>query len=136
MAVIQWAREQQRLIDLPEPIQQELAKNFRKWSSRWQKELASEELPPLIDEAVKAKLAKGIPENPEQQKAEQPHPVLGRDEEVLAQPQPLRSPHRNEQKQQRHGRKQQPDRETPAKQNDSRRNRGDRSENRSQQDTR
>jgi hypothetical protein len=136
MAVIQWAREQQTLTDLPESIQQDLAKNFRKWSTRWQKELASEELPPLIDEAIKAKLAKALPENPPEQKAEQAHPVSNRDDEIVSQSAPPRLPGRNEQKQQRHGPKGQPTREIHTKQNASQRNRPERSDNRLQQEAR
>ena len=62
MAVIKWAKSLQPLIDLPEPVQQELAKSFRKWSGRWQKELAGEELPPVLNEVVQAKLAKAAQE--------------------------------------------------------------------------
>src|ERR1700681_1532879 len=46
VAVIQWAKPFQPLSTIPEPLQQELGKTFRKWSSRWQKQLAEPDLPP------------------------------------------------------------------------------------------
>ena len=58
VAVIQWAKPWQPLTTLPEPLQLELAKICKKWSSRWQKQLAGEDLPPLVREAVAQKLAK------------------------------------------------------------------------------
>jgi hypothetical protein len=133
MAIIQWAREQQKLTELPESIQLELAKNFRKWSSRWQRELSSEELPPLIDEAVRAKLAKPISENPPQRKSEPPPPLLKREDEMAPSQQ---VPTRNEQRQQRHAHQPLTARETSEKRNESRRGRGDRSDHRPQQEPR
>ena len=88
MAVIQWAKSLQPLIDLPEPVQQELAKSFRKWSGRWQKELAGEELPPVLNEAVQAKLAKAAQETfLERQPERQPTPYL-KGEAPAPEPQP------------------------------------------------
>jgi len=58
IAVMKWARSAQPLTSLPEALQQELAKTFRKWSSRWQKQLPFEDLPPLAQEAIAAKIAK------------------------------------------------------------------------------
>lgn len=67
IAVIQWAKVSQPLAALSEPLQQELAKTVKKWSSRWQKQLANEELPPLVREALTEKLANietGVQEPP------------------------------------------------------------------------
>jgi hypothetical protein len=58
IAVIQWAKPWQSLTNLSETLQLELAKTCKKWSSRWQKQLADEELPPLVREALAQKLAK------------------------------------------------------------------------------
>jgi hypothetical protein len=58
VAVMKWARPWQPLTALPDWLQQELARTFRKWSSRWQKQLPLEDLPPLIQEALAPKLAK------------------------------------------------------------------------------
>jgi hypothetical protein len=71
VAVIQWAKIYQPLTTLSEPLQHELARTFKKWSSRWQKQLAQEELPSLVREALVEKLAKSAnqpqePSTPEQ----------------------------------------------------------------------
>src|SRR6516165_9822581 len=58
VAVIQWAKPWQSLTNLSETLQLELAKTCKKWSSRWQKQLADEDLPPLVREALAEKLAK------------------------------------------------------------------------------
>ena len=58
VAVIQWAKPWQPLTTLPETLQLELAKICKKWSSRWQKQLADEDPPPLVREALAEKLAK------------------------------------------------------------------------------
>src|ERR1700730_15691294 len=58
IAVIEWAKPFQPLNTIPEPVQQELAKTFGKWSSRWQKQLAVLDLPPILSELIQAKLAK------------------------------------------------------------------------------
>ena len=58
IAVIEWAKPFQPLNTTPEPVQQELAKTFGKWSSRWQKQLAVQDLPPILSELIQAKLAK------------------------------------------------------------------------------
>jgi hypothetical protein len=65
VAVIQWAKPFQPLNTLPEPLQQELGKIFRKWSSRWQKQLSEEDLPPILKEIFQAKLAKPGDELPD-----------------------------------------------------------------------
>src|SRR6202011_870615 len=75
VAVIQWAKPFQPLTTLSEPLQQELARIFRKWSSRWQKQLAQEDLPPLVREAVAEKLAKAANQSQEPPSAEQPGPA-------------------------------------------------------------
>jgi hypothetical protein len=58
VAVIQWAKPYQPLNSIPEPLQQELGKIFRKWSSRWQKQLPEEDLPPILKEILQEKFAK------------------------------------------------------------------------------
>jgi hypothetical protein len=58
VAVIHWAKPFQPLNTIPEPVQQELAKTFGKWNPRWQKQLAGQELPPILSEVIQAKLAK------------------------------------------------------------------------------
>jgi hypothetical protein len=58
VAVIQWAKPYQPLNSIPEPLQQELGKIFRKWSSRWQKQLPEEDLPPMLKEILQEKFAK------------------------------------------------------------------------------
>ena len=58
VAVIQWAKPFQPLDTVPEPIQRELAGTLGKWSARWQKQLAGENLPPILNDAVQAKLAR------------------------------------------------------------------------------
>jgi hypothetical protein len=65
VAVIQWAKPYQPLNTIPEPLQQELAKIFRKWSSRWQKQLPEEDLPPILKETLQAKFASPVDELPQ-----------------------------------------------------------------------
>src|SRR5580704_17048175 len=65
VAVIQWAKPYQPLNTIPEPLQQELAKIFRKWSSRWQKQLPEQDLPPILKEVLQARFAKPGDELPE-----------------------------------------------------------------------
>jgi hypothetical protein len=65
VAIIQWAKSSQPLATLSEPLQQELARTFKKWSSRWQKQLAHEDLPPLVREALSEKLASAIKQSQE-----------------------------------------------------------------------
>jgi hypothetical protein len=65
VAVIQWAKPFQPLNTIPEPLQQELGKIFRKWSSRWQKQLPEEDLPPILQEILQAKFAKSIDNPPD-----------------------------------------------------------------------
>ena len=90
IAVIQWAKLSQPLTTLSEPLQQELAKAFKKWSPRWQKQLAHEELPPLVREALTEKLANAgtrvqelpapgqpTPAVPPQEPAQRPRQHLG-----------------------------------------------------------
>ena len=64
VAVIQWAKPFQPLITLPESLQEELGKTFRKWSSRWQKQLADADLPPILNEILQAKLVKSGEDRP------------------------------------------------------------------------
>lgn len=69
IAVIEWAKPFQPLSTTPEPVQQELAKTFGKWSSRWQKQLAVQDLPPILSELIQAKLAKEPNQLPDQRNA-------------------------------------------------------------------
>ena len=74
VAVIQWAKPFQPLNTIPEALQQELAKTFRKWSSRWQKQLGEEDLPPILAEILQAKTAKSgddLPDPPAPEPAPQ-----------------------------------------------------------------
>ena len=66
IAVIEWAKPFQPLNTTPEPVQQALAKTFGKWSSRWQKQLAVQDLPPILSELIQAKLAKEPSQLPDQ----------------------------------------------------------------------
>jgi hypothetical protein len=136
MAVIQWAKPVQKLVDLPDPIQQELAKNIRKWSTRWQKELAGEELPPLLDEAVKTKLARSAQENPVEKKQEHPESAqIKIDSPPAIAPHSMQPQHR-EQKPHRQERKQVPGREIPQRHNEGLRAKVERPDKRAQQDQR
>jgi hypothetical protein len=58
VAVIQWAKPFQPLSTIPEPLQQELGKTFRKWSPRWQRQLPEADLPPVLNEILQAKFVK------------------------------------------------------------------------------
>jgi hypothetical protein len=69
VAVIQWAQAFQPLITVPERVQRELAKTCGKWSSRWQKQLAGQELPPILNEVIQSKLDKASDQLPEQRTA-------------------------------------------------------------------
>jgi hypothetical protein len=64
VAVFQWAKPFQPLKTIPEPLQQELGKALKKWSLRWQKQLAEEDLPPALSEILQTKLAKSEGEPP------------------------------------------------------------------------
>jgi hypothetical protein len=72
VAVIQWAKPFQPLTTIPEPLQQELAKTFRKWSSRWQKQLVEADLPPILKEILQAKFVKP---SEDRQNSPAPEPV-------------------------------------------------------------
>jgi chromosome segregation ATPase len=63
------------MISLSDPLQQDLDMIFKKWSSRWQKQLAQEDLPPLVREAVAEKLAKAANQSQEPPSPEQPAPA-------------------------------------------------------------
>jgi hypothetical protein len=65
VAIIQWAKLSQPLVTLSEQLQQDLARTFKKWSSRWQKQLAQEDLPPLVREALAEKLATSVNQSQE-----------------------------------------------------------------------
>jgi hypothetical protein len=64
VAVIQWAKPFQPLTTLPEPLEQELGRTFKKWSSRWQKQLEEADLPPALKEIVQEKAAKPVEDRP------------------------------------------------------------------------
>ncbi|MBV9671411.1 MAG: hypothetical protein JO076_01115 [Verrucomicrobia bacterium] len=77
MAIMQWAKPFQPLAQIPEALQAEMAKTFRKWSSRWRSELAKEELPPQLAEAVQTKAAAvREPDNQQSQKPAQEKPSV------------------------------------------------------------
>jgi len=61
IAIIQWARPYRSLSTLPEAVQADLGRRFRKWSSRWQKHLTDEELPALITEILQGNTEKRGP---------------------------------------------------------------------------
>lgn len=65
VAVIQWAKPFQPLKTIPEPLQQELGKALGKWSSRWQKQLAEEDMPPFLNEILHAKLVRPKGDHPD-----------------------------------------------------------------------
>ena len=65
VAVIQWAKPFQPLHTIPEPLLQELGKTIKRWSSRWQKQLAEEDLPSPLSEILQAKLRKSDADLPE-----------------------------------------------------------------------
>ena len=64
IAIIQWARPYRSLNTLPEAVQADLGRRFRKWSSRWQKHLTDEELPALITEILQGKFANAEKRDP------------------------------------------------------------------------
>jgi hypothetical protein len=65
VAVIQWAKPFQPLTTIPEPLEQELGRTFRKWSPRWQKQLEEADLPPALKEIVQEKAVKSIEDRPD-----------------------------------------------------------------------
>jgi hypothetical protein len=64
VSVFQWAKPFQPLKTIPEPLQQELGKSLKKWSLRWQNQLAQEDLPPALSEILQTKLTKSESEPP------------------------------------------------------------------------
>jgi hypothetical protein len=79
VAVFQWAKTFQPLKTIPETLQQELGKALKKWSLRWQKQLAEEDLPPALSEILQAKLAKPESEPSAAARSEQPAQATGQD---------------------------------------------------------
>jgi hypothetical protein len=65
VAVIQWAKPFQPLTTIPEPLEQELGRTFKKWSSRWQKQLEEADLPPALKEIVQEKAVKPVEDLPD-----------------------------------------------------------------------
>jgi len=78
-AVIQWAKPFQPLQTIPESLQQELAKMLKKWSSRWQKQLAQENLPPALGEILQAKFVKSGAELADSTSPEAARPPTGQE---------------------------------------------------------
>jgi hypothetical protein len=70
VAILRWAKPYQTLATLSEPLQQDFARIFKKWSSRWQKQLSPEELPPRIREKLAEKHSNTASES--QQKPQRP----------------------------------------------------------------
>jgi hypothetical protein len=64
VSVFQWAKPFQPLKTIPDSLQQELCKSLKKWSLRWQNQLALEDLPPALSEILQARLAKSESEPP------------------------------------------------------------------------
>jgi hypothetical protein len=85
VAVIQWAKPFQPLTTIPEPLEQELGRTFKKWSSRWQKQLEEADLPPALKEIVQEKAAKSVEDRPDP-------PVL-EPERPLNTQEPVQHPH-------------------------------------------
>ena len=82
VAVFQWAKPFQPLSKIPEQLQQEMAKIIRKWSSRWQKQLAEEDLPPMLNEILQTKLIKSAEDRPD---APAPEPAVQSNTQELVQ---------------------------------------------------
>jgi hypothetical protein len=72
VAVIRWAKSFQPLNSIPETLQQELSKTFKRWSSRWQNQLVEEDLPPMLKEVLQVKIAKSANGRSDLQSSEQP----------------------------------------------------------------
>jgi hypothetical protein len=79
VAVIQWAKPFQPLHTIPEPLQQELGKIIKKWSSRWQKQLAQEDLPSALSEILQAKFLQSGADLPEPTSPEPARQSTGRE---------------------------------------------------------
>jgi hypothetical protein len=92
VAVIQWAKPFQPLITLPESLEEELGKTFRKWSSRWQKQLADADLPPILNEILQAKLVKSGEDRPNAQPPEQGRQLNAQESTQHSHPQNRRRP--------------------------------------------
>jgi hypothetical protein len=78
ISLIRWAKPFAALSGLAEPLQQDLGKTVRKWSSRWRKELAELDPPPVVKEAVTVRPAppKSVePAKPAAQPAQPTPPV-------------------------------------------------------------
>ena len=65
VAVIQWAKPFRPLHTIPEPLQQELGRTIKKWSSRWQNQLSQEDLPSALSEMLQPNLLKSDADLPE-----------------------------------------------------------------------
>jgi hypothetical protein len=64
ISLIRWAKPFAALSGLSEQLQADLVKTVRKWSSRWRKELAELDPPPLVKEAVTVPPAATKPTEP------------------------------------------------------------------------
>ncbi len=90
IAVIEWAKPFQSLKTIPEPLQHELGKTLRKWSSRWQKQFAEEDLPPILGEILQAKSVK-----PGDGRPDSPAPELAFQASQSVPQEPVQHPHQN-----------------------------------------
>jgi hypothetical protein len=102
VAVIQWAKPFQPLTTIPEPLEQELGRTFKKWSSRWQKQLEEADLPPALKEIVQEKALKPVEERPDSPVPEPARPLNTQEPVQHPHPQNRRRP------QQHQGRSQSP----------------------------
>ena len=64
ISLIRWAKPFAALSELSEQLQADLVKTVRKWSSRWRKELAELDPPPIVKEAVTVPPAAPKPTEP------------------------------------------------------------------------
>src|SRR6202043_678157 len=77
---------------VPEPLQEELGKTFRKWSSRWQKQLAGADLPPILNQILQAKLVNSGEDRPNAQPTEQGRQLNAQESTQHSHPQNRRRP--------------------------------------------
>jgi hypothetical protein len=106
VAVIQWAKPFQPLTTLPESLEQELGRTFKKWSSRWQKQLDEADLPPSLKEIVQEKAAKAVEDRPDPPIQEPARPL--NTQEPVQHPQPQQQNRRQPQQHQGRSRSQGP----------------------------
>jgi hypothetical protein len=92
VAVIQWAKPFQPLTTIPEALQHELGKSFKKWSSRWQNQLEETDLPPILNEILQTKLSKAVEDRPDGPTPEPARPLITQESVQHPHPQNRRRP--------------------------------------------